>query len=329
MILNQWYGVLESREVKKGRLIGVTRMGEKMVAWRDQNGKVILMSDLCPHIGASLCQGKLVENRLACPFHGFEYDSSGQCKYVPALGKTGAVPKSLKVRTYHTFEAHGIIWLWWGEGEPDPVEPKWFDIDDSFSSSSFTQHWPVHYSRMVENQLDVMHLPFVHTTTIGRGQRVVVDGPLIRLEDNTMNIWVFNRKDDGVPPRKADELPEPKRPPFLVFNFPNVWENRISEDLRITAVFAPVDEGNTIIYLRFYQRFVRVPVVRDIVNFFGNLSNTYILNQDRRIVLRQRPIKTELKKMGEKLMPGDRAILTFRQHRHELKEKAGQFEHEK
>ena len=99
--------------------------------------------------------------------------------------------------------------------------------------------------------------------------------------------------------------------------------------MRITAAFAPVDDSNTVIYLHFYQRFVRTPVIRDIVNFFGNIGNMYILNQDRRIVLRQLPIRTELKKMGEKLMPGDRAILTFRQHRHELKEKAGQFEPEK
>ena len=106
-----------------------------MVAWRDQNGKVILMSDLCPHIGASLCQGKLVENRLACPFHGFEYDSSGQCKYVPALGKTGAVPKSLKVRTYHTCEAHGIIWLWWASWLPSTASSTAFGKSPSITCS--------------------------------------------------------------------------------------------------------------------------------------------------------------------------------------------------
>lgn len=329
MIRNQWYAVLESAEVKKNRLLGVTRMGEKWVVWRDAAGKVICMSDQCPHIGASLCQGKLTENRVACPFHGFEYDVNGQCVVLPAFGKNTPIPKSLKVRTYPVYEAHGIIWVWWGDGDPTPAQPKWFDIDETFSSAGFTQHWPVHYSRMVENQLDVMHLPFVHTSTIGRGQRVVVDGPLVRLEDNTISIWVYNRRDDGTPPRKAEILPEPTRPPFLVLNFPNLWENRISEDLRITAVFAPVDDENTIIYLRFYQRFVRTPIIRDIVNFFGNISNRYILNQDRRVVLRQRPIKTELKKMGEKLMPGDRAILTFRQLRHELKEKAGQFEQAK
>lgn len=329
MILNQWYVVLESSEVKKNRLLGATRMGEKMVFWRDQAGKVVCMSDLCPHIGASLCQGSLNENRIACPFHGFEYDSSGQCRYVPALGMDNPIPKSLKVRTYRTYEDHGLIWIWWGEAEPTPPVPRWFDIDHSFSFGSFREHWPVHYSRMIENQLDVMHLSFVHSNTIGRGQRVVVDGPLVRLQDGTINVWVYNRKDDGTPPRRAEDLPEPQRPPFLIFNFPNLWQNRISEDVRITAAFVPVDESNSLVILRFYQRFMRAPLLRDFINWTGNIANRYILSQDRRVVLRQRPIKTELKKMGEKLLPGDRAILTYRQHRHHLKEKAGQFEHPK
>lgn len=329
MIRNQWYAVLESKEVRKGRLTGATRMGEKLVFWRDLQGKAVCMSDQCPHIGASLCQGRIIEGRVTCPFHGFEYDASGHCKYVPALGKNGDIPKSLKVHSFPVYESHGFIWIWWGKETPEPAEPKWFDIDSTFSYRGFSQHWNVHYSRMVENQLDVMHLPFVHTSTIGRGQRVVADGPLVRLQDNSLNIWVYNRVDDGTPPKKPEELPEPSRPPYLILNFPNVWENRINENLRIVAVFAPIDETNTRIYLRFYQRMVKIPLVRELFNIIGNWGNIYILNQDRRVVLRQRPRKTQLKKMGEKLLPGDRAILAYRQHRDQLIEKAEQLEHEK
>ena len=48
MIHNQWYAILELNEIKKGRLIGVTRMGEKMVAWRTPEGELSVMSDKCP-----------------------------------------------------------------------------------------------------------------------------------------------------------------------------------------------------------------------------------------------------------------------------------------
>src|SRR5512141_1701475 len=114
MIPNQWYAILESNEVKKGKIIGVTRMGEKMVTWRAPNGQVTLMSDLCPHRGVALSAGKLTGDCIQCPFHGFEYDSAGDCCFIPANGKNTQPPKAMHVKTYPTREAHNIIFIWWG-----------------------------------------------------------------------------------------------------------------------------------------------------------------------------------------------------------------------
>lgn len=326
MIRNQWYVILESREVKAGKPLGVTRMGEKLVVWRDSARKVHVMSDICPHIGAPLCLGKINGDRIACPFHGFEYDATGAARYVPALGKAGEIPKALRARTYPAYEAHGWIWMYWGEPQGELPEPKWFDIDDSFHYDGFHQHWPVHYSRMAENQMDVMHLPFIHANSIGRGGRSVVEGPIARLEDDVISIWVYNRRDDGTPPRKAEDLPLPVRPPYLVFNFPNLWENRIAEDIRIVAAFVPVDDENSVIYIRYYQRMVKFPLLKNLFSWIGKLGSIYITNQDRRVVSRQLPKRTMLKKMGEKLLQGDHAILTYRKRRHELLKQNNQVE---
>ncbi len=326
MIRNQWYAVLESKELKANKALGVTRMGEKLVFWRNSEGEAACVGDVCAHIGAPLCLGEIKGDHLACPFHGFEYDSSGQCRYIPSLGRSGAVPKAMRVNSYPVHEAHGWIWIYWGNPDGDLKPPKWFDIDESFTTSGFHEHWPVHYSRMVENQLDVGHLPFIHHNTIGRGERMVVDGPLVKLEDETLSVWVYNRRDDGTPPRKKGELPQPNRPPFLLFNFPNMWQNRISEDVRIVAAFVPVDEENSIIYIRNYQRFVKLPVLHHLVDAVQNLGSIYITHQDRRVVSRQLPKKTEFKKMGEKLVPADGAILAWRMHRHELKVRSGQIQ---
>ena len=218
-----------------------------------------------------------------------------------------------------------MIWIWWGEDQPNLKPPEFYeDIDGSFSFIKFRQHWGVHYSRMVENQLDVMHLPFVHYNTIGRGGRAVVDGPLVKMENNTLKLWVYNRLDDGTPAKKMEEIQEPTRPPFLIFKFPNLWENRISDDIRITVAFVPVDNENSILYGRYYQRVVKIPVLREIFNLTGKWGSNYIAIQDKRVVTNQRPKKSELKKMGEKLLPGDRAILTYRKHRELLKEQSGQ-----
>ena len=76
MIPNQWYVVLSTSQVKQ-RPIGVTRMGEKLVFWRDAAGKVSCLRDRCVHRGVQLSKGKVLQGHLQCPFHGFEYDPSG------------------------------------------------------------------------------------------------------------------------------------------------------------------------------------------------------------------------------------------------------------
>jgi len=323
MIPNQWYAILESSEVPRDTPTGVTRMGEKLVLWRDGGGQVICQTDKCAHRGAALSKGNIVDNSLECPFHGLRYDATGRCQSIPASGKNTPVPERFRVHTYPARDEHGLIWLWWGEPRDElPPLPFFNDLQDGFTFSTLRDHWPVHYSRAIENQLDVMHLPFVHHNTIGRGGRTLVDGPLATLQDNKLQIWVYNRVDDGTLPRKPQEIPEPTRPAMLHFHFPNIWQNRIQDDSRIFVAFAPIDESNTMLYVRFYQRFVRVPLLNRFVNWVGRLGNLVILRQDKRVVITQEPRKTWLK-MGEYLVQGDRPIVLYRQRREELFREAG------
>ena len=215
MIPNQWYAILESNEVKPGKPVGVTRMGEKLVLWRDERDQVTCMADLCPHRGVALSIGKLIGDCVECPFHGFQYDTSGRCTLIPANGKNATPPKAFQVnRVYPTREAYGFIYIWWGEPKDDLPPLPWFDsIDDSFSYSTLRDPWATHYSRAIENQLDVVHLPFVHHNTIGRGNRTLVNGPLSRLQGDLLELWVYNVLDKGQTPLRASELPEPQRRP--------------------------------------------------------------------------------------------------------------------
>lgn len=323
MIRNQWYAILQSKEVKPHQVVGVLRMGERMVLWRDSRGEAICQADHCPHRGAALSIGCLLGDTLQCPFHGFEYDQSGRCTYVPANGRAAAVPQALQVTTYVTHEAHGYIYIWWGDAQTEYPPLPWFEeLDDSFTSSDYKDAWPVDYSRAIENQLDVFHLPFVHATTIGRGNKTIADGPLTVVDDKSLEIWVSNRLDDGISTaRRASELPAPSRPFFLKFKFPHLWMNRISEDMRITVFFTPIDDENCILYLRYYQRFVRVPLLRQLVAGLINLFSIVILNQDKRVVLTQLPKKTGLR-IGEILIPADKPIIEYRSMREKLQEKA-------
>ena len=77
MLKNLWYVVLDAKEVKRNKPIGVTRLSQKLVLWRDEKNQINCIYDQCCHRGASLSIGKLVENHLQCPFHGFQYDRFG------------------------------------------------------------------------------------------------------------------------------------------------------------------------------------------------------------------------------------------------------------
>lgn len=322
MIPNQWYVVLESDEVRKGRPVGVTRMGEKLVAWRDSHGTVSIMSDKCPHRGAQLSAGALAGDCIQCPFHGFQFDTSGACKLIPANGRDAQPPRSMMVHTYLTQEAHGFIYIWWGEPRDSYPELPFFEsIGETMVYGSLRDHWATHYSRAIENQLDVVHIPFVHSNTIGRGNKTLVNGPLTKAGvcypgDNLIEIWVSNQVDQGQQPLKATQLADPDRHPSLQFRFPNIWHNWISDDLRVMVAFAPIDDANTCMYLRYYHR-IRTPILRQIVSFVGNLSNLYIERQDRRIVVTQQPKRSDLN-IGEVLIPGDGPIITYRKIRRTL-----------
>jgi len=324
MIRNQWYIILESNEVKPNRLVGVTRLGEKLVLWRYSNGKVNCLVDQCPHRGVALSCGKLIDGKIECPFHGFQFNSTGKCTLIPANGRMADIPKAMQAIAYPTHEAHGFIWIWWGE--PRHVLPPvhFFEsISEKWSYSTVRDHWATHYSRAIENQLDAVHVPFVHSNTIGRGNRTLIDGPQYAWEVesdslNVLNLWVHNRVDDGSSPLRPSQMPIPECHPSLQFCFPNLWQNWISDDLRAVIAFAPIDNENTMMYVRWYQNFLHVPLLSHLVNWVGGLSNLYIERQDKRIVVTQVPKRSGLQ-IGEKLIPGDGPIIAYRRKREELK----------
>lgn len=322
MIKNQWYAALDSKQVKKNKLIGVTRFSEKLVFWRDESDAVHCIFDKCCHRGASLGAGKLVENHVECPFHGFLYDGNGKVTRIPANGKNATVAENYRVHAYPARDAYGFIWVWYGEYRSDlPEIPFFEELRTGFSYGGFSENWNVHYTRAIENQLDVVHLPFVHKTTIGRGNKTLVNGPVVKWNDNRMTFYVKNETDNGQQPEKPNAIERYETLFHLQLQMPNIWQNVIADKLRIFAAFVPVDEENTRIYLRFYQGFIRVPGIRHLVNALSAIMNSVILHQDRRVVLTQLPKKSDFS-MKENLVQGDLPIIEFRKRRVLLKQAA-------
>ena len=132
MILNQWYVILESREVKRGALLSVRRMGRDLVLWRDTQGTVSCMSDHCIHRGVALSAGKVKGDCVECPFHSLQYDGQGRVTVIPANGKDAPVPAAFQGEAFVVREAHDYIYLWWGEPREEYAELPFIPgLDDS------------------------------------------------------------------------------------------------------------------------------------------------------------------------------------------------------
>ena len=138
-----------------------------------------------------------------------------------------------------------------------PEIPFFTDLREGYTYGGFAETWAIHYTRAIENQLDVVHLPFVHATTIGKGNKTLVHGPVVEWEDNLMTFYLNNMIDDGkTVPLKPKEITNYKNWFHLQFQMPNSGQNIISDNIRIAAIFAPVDDDHTQIHIRFHQKFI-------------------------------------------------------------------------
>jgi len=322
VIPNQWYGILPSKAVKRGNITAVKRLNLELVLFRDNGGNLGCVVDQCTHRGAALSKGKMKGSCLQCPFHGLEFRIDGTCRFIPANGISSKEDISrYNVRHYAVKEAHDIIYLWFGKAEEAQRVLPFFEpyIDDSYVYSEMQDLWNSHYSRSIENQLDVVHLPFVHYNTIGRGNHTLVNGPKVIFEEYNIITSADNETDCGQVPRSADECEI--KSTYLSFKYPNVWMNHISEDIKIMIYFAPVDEENTILYIRFYNRITKIRAIDRLIAWVGKFANRKIERQDKRVVITQQPKASDYFG-GEHLLQGDAPIIQYRKIREELKKQA-------
>jgi nitrite reductase/ring-hydroxylating ferredoxin subunit len=105
-----WVPVALSTSIEPGTSAGTKIHGEEYVVWRDEQGKPHVWEDRCPHRGMRLSFGFVRGDHIACLYHGWRYDSAGQCRHIPAHPDLD-VPKTIKVPTFATAEAGGLVWM--------------------------------------------------------------------------------------------------------------------------------------------------------------------------------------------------------------------------
>lgn len=322
MIPNQWYGILPSHDIKSGKLVSILRLNLHLVLFRNQSGELGCVEDQCSHRGAGLGGGKVKGDCLQCPFHGLEFLPNGDCRFIPASGKASTEDLSrFHVKSYIVKEAHGMVYLWFGDKKPTERDLlPFFEeyVYDTYAHSMISDHWNSHYSRCIENQLDVVHLPFVHYNTIGSGNKMIVNGPAVEYKNGLLRTSASNEKDKGQAPKKSDDCSISNNM-FLGFRFPNVWLNHIAPKYMLIIYFAPVDDENTILYIHTYCGMTKIGLINYLITAISQPLAYIIERQDRRVVITQKP-KPSSFHSNEKLLTGDRPIVLYRKLREEMKQ---------
>lgn len=164
-----WHIVMFSSELKVGDVKPLEYFKKEMVIYRGESGKVAILDAYCPHLGAHLASngGRLKGDCIACPFHGWTYDSEGTCVDIPYAN---SIPDKAvnALKAWPVLEKNGFIAVWHDpeRGTPDDYMP---DIPVWGTEGEGWGDWVFNRSRVkskgcdiIENIVDVGHFAFVH-----------------------------------------------------------------------------------------------------------------------------------------------------------------------
>lgn len=117
-----WVPIALSANIEAGTSAGVMIGGAEIVVWRDSKGAAHVWEDRCPHRGMRMSFGFVRGDHIACLYHGWQYDTAGQCQHIPAHPDL-EVPKTIKIPTYAVAERGGMIWTSLAEGADTSALP--------------------------------------------------------------------------------------------------------------------------------------------------------------------------------------------------------------
>lgn len=188
MVRNRWYIAAFSREITREPMER-TILGKSVAMYRREDGRPVAMYGLCPHRYYPLAKGKVRGDALVCGYHGFVFDADGKCIEVPSQG-TGA---GFCQPTYTIVEQGPLCWIWMGDADRcDPAlippyadfglgQPGW-----RYSSENYF-HLKGRGQLLVDNLMDLTHLPYVHHH-IGGGEAMA--NPKMREEERPSSYHV-------------------------------------------------------------------------------------------------------------------------------------------
>lgn len=307
VLVNDWHVVARAGDVGESEVIGARLLGEDLAVWR-RDGRLMAWRDLCPHRGTRLSLGRVGERGLACPYHGWTYDQSGRCVLIPSRPEQKPLERACAT-VYEAAELHGLIWV--SLGKPRRGVPPFEEWDDP--SFRHVLGGPYEFRaaapRVVENFLDVTHLPFVHEGILGDPDRAEVGGYEVEatpdgITARDIRTWSPDPDGSGVP-GPAMWLYRVLAPltAYISLSQPG----RPSERYAMFFAVTPVDESTSVGWMWNSLNYNHDLTDEDFLAYVDE-----IVDQDRPIVESQRPELLPLDLQAELHVRGDRTSIAYR-----------------
>jgi phenylpropionate dioxygenase-like ring-hydroxylating dioxygenase large terminal subunit len=304
VLLGDWHPVARSSDLPEASVLASKLLGEELVIWR-VHGEAKVWQDLCVHRGTRLSLGKPDGDLLQCAYHGWTYDSAGQCVKIPAHPEQKPPPKA-KVETYHSRERYGIVWACLGE--PSKDIPKFDEWDDpSFRKIACGPYrYRASGTRAVENFLDVAHLPFLHAGMLGEKSHAEIQDYAVQetadgIVANDVKIW--QPDPDGTGVGKNVVYTYKVLRPLTMYLSKDTDEGRFS----IFATVCPTNEFESMAWFWLAMNYGKDIPEQELIDFQNKITA-----QDIPIVESQRPERLPLDLQAELHLRSDRVAVAYR-----------------
>ncbi|GGM64832.1 oxidoreductase subunit alpha [Micromonospora sonchi] len=192
---DQWYVAAYGSEVGR-ELLARTVLGEPLVLYRTEAGEAVALADRCVHRRYPLSESRLDGDSIVCGYHGFTYDQTGTCVFVPGQQR---IPRTARVAAYPVVEQDSFIWVWIGDRErADPTtipRAPWL-ADPAYTVVRGMAPLNARYQLLVDNLMDLSHETYLHGGYIGTPE--VANTPITtEVDDEKGIVYVSRHMDDA------------------------------------------------------------------------------------------------------------------------------------
>jgi len=315
MLNSYWYIACESRELTNKPLATIL-MEKPLVLFRAAKGKIGAIEDRCAHRNAPLSRGRIVNNCLQCPYHGWSYGIDGKATEIPAFPEGHPIPSNLFVKSYRALEMDGYIWVCLAE-EPATEKPLPFPYlgETGWTSFQMKTRFSGRVETCLENFLDCPHATFVHRFWFRTPSNKKVKAIVTSLSDGAVAEYLEEPRNNSVVwrllSREKSQLKHTDR--FIAPATSRV--DYIFSDNRhyiITSSCTPVDETTTEVYTVISFKY---PVFGWLIRLFFAPLSRWIITQDVRMIQLQQANIKRFDKAVYKFVPQDLLLPYIRKWR--------------